>query len=132
MRLPTTVEKRVVHWFADRVDESHGRQLLSDLEKAQTEVVPADGSVVRFHLEGYVRPPYRGERAVPIDAIVLDADGAKLSVVLSEDENGRLYELQLIRYEQGAVIGPDWTTLRQLDPEEVIDLDQPESHRDKS
>jgi hypothetical protein len=63
---------------------------------------------------------------VPIDALVLDADGAKLSVVLAEDENGRLYELQLIRYAQGAVLGPDWTTLRQLHGKDVIDLDQPE------
>jgi hypothetical protein len=131
VRLPTSVEKSVIHWFADRVDELRRRQLLSDLEKAQAEVLPTDGgTAVRFHVDGYVRPPYLGERAVPIDAIVLDADGAKLSVVVSEDENGRLYELQLVRYERGPIIEPDWTTLRELDRKEMIDLERPESHND--
>ena len=78
-----------------------------------------DGATVRFHLEGYSPPLNSYEHPLPVDAMVTDSDGATLLVVLAQDDNGRLYELQLVRYEHGEVINPDWTTLRLLKPAEI-------------
>jgi hypothetical protein len=122
MRPLSQVAKDVVRWFGYRLDASEREQLMGDLDNATSEIVEPDGSAIRFDLNGYTHPPYGGERRLPIDAVVLDADGCALSVVLSLDENDRLYELRLIRYEHGDVIDPDWTTLRLLRPDEVIDL----------
>jgi hypothetical protein len=40
-----------------------------------------------------------------------DRDGAELAVDLYADPNNRLLELEIVRYEQGDLIDPDWTTL---------------------
>jgi hypothetical protein len=79
---------------------------------------------VRFHLHGYERPAYRFERPLAVNATVDDADGAKLAITLSQDENGRLFELQIIRFEPGDVMAPNWATLRLATDDETIDLDQ--------
>ncbi len=47
--------------------------------------------------------------------MVLDADGAALAVELAIDENGRLFDLRVIRCQDGDVINPDWSTLRALE-----------------
>ncbi len=122
MRPPTVMERNVVRWFAERVDEHQRQSLLSDLDHASAEEIQDEQLTIRFDIEGYTRPPYRGECPLPIDAMVLDADGEHLAVILSADENGRLFELQVIRFERGPVLRPEWATLRQLAPEEVIDL----------
>ena|SRR5437899_2114391 len=124
MRPLNAIEITVVRWFAERVDEPQRQSLLSDLDKATAEEIHDEQLTIRFEIDGYARPPYRLERPLPIDAAVLDADGATLAVVLSADENGRLFELQVIRFERGPVLGPDWTTLRLLGPGEVIRLNE--------
>jgi hypothetical protein len=125
MRPLSATEKSVIRWFAERVKESQRQSLLSDLEKATAEQIHDDQLTVRFEIEGYIRPPYRFERPFPVDAAVRDADGATLAVVLAADENERLFELQVVRFEKGPVLGPDWTTLRQLGLGEVVRLNQP-------
>ena len=42
---------------------------------------------------------------------MVDADGADITVSLYADENGRLYELELLRWDPGEIIDPDWKTL---------------------
>ena len=121
MRPLSAVEREVVGWVAQRVDESQRRDLLGDLDKATAEEIRDEHLTLRFHLDGYTRPPYRFERPLP-SATVVDRDGAKLDVTVSLDENGRLFELQVIRFEHGPVQGPDWTTLRDYEPGEVISL----------
>jgi hypothetical protein len=115
------VEREVVDWFAQRVDELQRRDLLADLDKAMAEEIRDEHLTIRFHINGYTRPPYRFERPL-LSAPVLDADGAKLHVTVSLDENGLLCELQVIRFDRGPVLGPEWSTLRLYDPGEVIDL----------
>lgn len=122
MRPLTGNEISVVRWFADRLDEPQRRALLNDLDKASAEELRDEQLTVRFDIAGYVRPPYRLEHPLAIDAAVLDADGSTLAVILSMDENGRLFELQVIRFESGPVLGPDWATLRRLRPGEVVRL----------
>jgi hypothetical protein len=96
--------------------------VLADLDRAVAEEILDEHFTVRFQVEGYTRPPYRFERPLPVDACVLDADGAKLDVSVSLDENGRLFALQVLRFEAGPVQRPDWTTLRALQPGEKVSL----------
>jgi hypothetical protein len=120
MRPLTSVEHDLVRWFAERVEDSRRERLLSDLS-----VVTADDDDfpgVRFHVPGYARSPNTHEHPVPVDAVVRDADGATVLVELLEDDNGRLYKLQVHRCASGDLVAPDWTTLRQLGPGEVTDL----------
>ncbi len=43
---------------------------------------------------------------------MLDKDGAELSVLLHADENGRLFELEFVRWDEGPLVGPEWGTLK--------------------
>jgi hypothetical protein len=122
MRPLTPVEKDVVSWFVTRLEEPQRQRLLGDLDNATVDEIRDEQMTICFHIEGYARPPYRFERPLPINACVLDTDGAKLAVTLAADENGRLFELQVIRFEAGPVIGPDWTTLRVLQSGELVNL----------
>jgi hypothetical protein len=45
-----------------------------------------------------------------VEGVVKEADGEPLVVVLYSDANGHLYELELIRWAEGYVQGPDWGT----------------------
>ena len=125
MRPLNATETSVVRWFADHVDDRKRQSLLADLDKALAEEIRDEQLTVRFEIDGYARPPYRLERPVLVDAAVLDADGTILAVILATDENGRLFELQVIRFERGPVLGPDWSTLRTLAPGEIIRLNEP-------
>jgi hypothetical protein len=44
-------------------------------------------------------------------ATVRDADGEHLSIALYADQNDRLFELEFIRFAEGTLISPDWSTL---------------------
>jgi hypothetical protein len=99
------------------LDDAKKRQLLDDLKRLSAEEVLLDGSTVRFEIAGYTRPPYHGQRLLPVQGMVLDADGETVSVLLHEDENGRIYELELVRYANGNVLGPDWATLKLISTE---------------
>jgi len=125
MRLLSAAEVSVIRWFAERVEEPLRQTLLTDLITARVEEIHDGQLTLCFEIEGYTRPQYRLERPFPVDAAALDADGATLAVVLSADENGRLFELQIIRFEQGPVLGPNWATLHQLEPGEIIRLNEP-------
>ena len=122
MRPLTASEISVIRWFAERTDESQRQSLLSDLEKATVEEIRDEQLALRFGIDGYSPPTDRYERPLPIHAAVLDADGATLDVELLTDHNGRLARLDVFRYEQGPVQGPDWTTLRLRRPDEVVQL----------
>lgn len=122
MRPPTTSEITVIRWFAERMDQSQRQSLLNDLDNATVEETHDEQLALRFDIEGYIAPTDRYERPLPIHAAVLDADGATLDVELLTDQNGRLAGLDVFRYEQGPVLGPDWTTLRLRPPDEVVQL----------
>src|SRR5215475_5100474 len=99
MRLLSAAEVSVIRWFAERVEEPLRQTLLTDLITARVEEIHDGQLTLCFEIEGYTRPQYRLERPFAVDAAALDADGAPLAVVLSADENGRLFELQIIRFE---------------------------------
>jgi hypothetical protein len=126
MRPLTATEISVVRWFAERVEEPQRQSLLSDLHKAVADEIRDEQLAIRFAIEGYSPPPSRFQRPLPIDAAVLDKDGATLDVELLTDQNGRLSGLDVFRYEAGPVLGPDWATLRIRRPDEVIRLNTPD------
>lgn len=66
-------------------------------------------------------------RPLPVDAAVLDTDGAVLDVRVHTDVNGRLMELEVLRVDDGPIAGPDWTTLRRRRPGESVRLNQADS-----
>lgn len=127
MRPPTASEVSVIKWFAERVNPSQRQTLLSDLDKAIVEEIHDEQLSIRFEIEGYRAPSDRVQRELPIDAAVLDADGATLDVFLLTDQNGRLAGLDVFRYEHGPVRGPEWATLRLRRPDEVVKLNTPDN-----
>jgi hypothetical protein len=82
------------------------------MEHATAEPVFGDGSRITFTIVGYQRPVYKGQHPFRVEGKVQDQDGSELSVLLHADENGRLLELELVRFDKGEVIAPDWSTLR--------------------
>ena len=112
MRDLTSSEKNLIRSIALRLPNEEGSQLLLDMAQATAVSIPCDGSRVIFNISGYQRPAYRGQHPFPVEGKVRDQDGSELSVLLYADENGRLLELELVRFDEGDVIEPDWSTLR--------------------
>lgn len=83
-------------------------RLISDLAVAEVKALNSDRSILRFHLPDYGRA--EGQNPLCPEGAVIDRDGAVLEVVVYTDRNHRLFELELIRYAEGDVIGPDWAT----------------------
>ncbi len=111
-RALTDAESNAIRIVAERLAPDAGRQLLADLHLATAESVTPDGSRIAFSISGYQRPPYRGQRSFGVQGDLLDKDGVKLTFDLFADENGRLLEMELIRWAEGSLVGPDWTTLK--------------------
>jgi hypothetical protein len=114
MRSLTPSEKQVIRSFAERLSDPERDQLLADVESALVETITKDRSRIVFSIRGYDRPPYRGQHPFRVEGKVTDRDGVELSVLLHSDENGRLFELEIVRFDEGEVIAPDWNTLRVL------------------
>lgn len=111
MRKLTREEELLIADFAGKLDEAERRQLLDDLKNASVSSVARDGSRVMFQIIGYERPRYRGQHPFAVEGRMLDGDGSELTVLLFADENGRLLELELIRWDAGDLLGPRWETL---------------------
>jgi hypothetical protein len=108
----TSHEQELIYRFAERLSDPQRRRLLQDAADATAETINADGSIIRFHLAGYERPPYRGQHSLPVEGTVIDADGASISVLLHQDESDHLYELELVRFDDGDLVAPQWDTFR--------------------
>lgn len=100
----------VVRQIVARLEPGERTRLLQDLDIATVERGNPAGSILEFRLPGYRALPRSGQRPLLVEARVRDADGEMLDVVLFVDPNGHLYELELIRWADGDVIGPDWRT----------------------
>ncbi|MDG5497702.1 hypothetical protein [Niveispirillum sp. BGYR6] len=111
MRSLTLEEKTLIMSFAYRLKEGERQQLLADLEQATAAPMTHDGAIIMFEIAGYQRPPYRGQHPFGVEGKMFDRDGADLTVLLHADENGRLLELEFIRWNEGDLLGPKWETL---------------------
>ena len=111
MKRPLTeTENMLVVRMAAKLPDRQRVQIIADLEHATAEPLNDDSSIVRFEIVGYQRAPSIG-RHTSVDGVAKDGDGAHLNVILFTDQNDRLYELEIVRFENGAIVGPDWTTL---------------------
>lgn len=108
----TDAEELVIRRVAEKLSEERQLRLLDDLAHATAEPATPDGARVVFDISGYQRPPYRGQHSLGVEGELLDKDGAKLSFDLFADENDRLLEMELIRWGEGNLIDPDWSTLK--------------------
>lgn len=105
-------EMNLIVCFAEQLDDVKRAQLLEDAANATVKVVAADESRLIFNINGYRRPPYAGQHLFGVEGRMLDSDNSELSVCLYADENGRLLELELIRWDSHELLGPRWNTLR--------------------
>lgn len=106
-----TEEERVaVCRLAESLPEPSRVRIIADLKHATVAAMNDAGTIIRFEIPGYEHPLKSGGK-IKVDAKMKDRDGAQLDVILFTDENDRLYELELVRFAEGAVIGPDWDTL---------------------
>ena len=112
MRPISSQERFLITRFAEKLDSATRKQLLLDLESASAEIVVEDGSRIIFNIAGYHRPPYRGQRSFGVEGKMLDKDTTELSLCLYADENGRLLELEFIRWDSNKIISPRWDTLQ--------------------
>ncbi|HQX64136.1 MAG TPA: hypothetical protein PK593_11825 [Thermomicrobiales bacterium] len=108
----TAEEVVAIRQVAERLTQERRLRLLEDLARSTANSATPDGSRVVFEITGYERPAYRGQHSFGVEGELLDKDGSKLSFDLFADENDRLLELELIRWGNGMVLGPDWATLK--------------------
>lgn len=111
-RLLSDTEKKVLSLVAENLPEGQRRQLLDDLANVSVESATPDGARTEFDIFGYDRPPYKGQHSFGVEGELLDKDGARISFDVYADENGRLLELELVRWDGGDLIDPDWSTLK--------------------
>jgi hypothetical protein len=105
-------ENDVILSIASRLDEDLSRRLNDDLIKAMAHDALEDGSRILFEIDGYIRPPYRGQHPFPVEGTMKDSDGADLQVILYADEQGHLLELEIIRWMGGPLRSPNWNSFR--------------------
>lgn len=112
MRLLSSEEKVIIELFANKLDQLERVQLLEDLSNSSAETVSSGGSRVIFEIENYQRPPYEGQHLYGAEGRALDDDGTELSVQIYADQNGRLLELEIVRWDFNDIINPKWDTLK--------------------
>jgi hypothetical protein len=119
MRRLTELEREALFTLANEVGKDGEReQLLSDLKHCVVEEASPDGSRVIFHIDGYQRPPYRGQDAFrgkdqfPVEGVVMDADGTEMDVAIYSDQNDRVLEFELVKHAIGPIVEPNWRSFR--------------------
>ena len=111
MRSLSDNELQLITRVAEKLALDERTQLLIDASKATVEAAVADASRLVFHISGYSRPLGKGQHLYAAEGRMRDSDGAELDVLLFADKDGRLLELEFVRYDPGDLIGPRWDTL---------------------
>jgi hypothetical protein len=112
-------ESEAIIAIAGTIESDSERDLLlADIRSCTVTSTVADGSMLMFNLEGYVRPEkwrqqqYKSRDGFRAEGVVKDKDGVDMDVMLFQDQNHRLLKLDIVRYQGGPVIAPDWSTFR--------------------
>ncbi|MEA9652473.1 hypothetical protein VDF13_20525 [Xanthomonas campestris pv. raphani] len=111
MRALYEFEKNLIDRVAESISGEAGVQLRLDARAASAVDCYSDYSKVSFIIDGYERPLYRGQRQFPAEIRAFDSDEEELTLNLYGDSNGRLFELEVIRWGGGQVISPRWDSL---------------------
>ena len=112
MRPLSNNEQNLIACFANKLDEAERGQLIADAADATVIAVTPDASRITFEIDRYHRPPYRGQHPLKAEGRMKDGDGSELSVLLHADENGRLLELEFIRWDSKDIQNLQWHTLQ--------------------
>lgn len=112
MRALSDAEKSLISRMAEKLPEKTRSQIMNDLSNAAVEFEYDKGSIVVLKIAGYERPADQSLKPFAVDGLVKDTDGEKIDVILHGDVNERLFQLELLRYAKGDIIGPDWNTLQ--------------------
>lgn len=111
MRAVSNRERLLIEGVARHLSPQAASQLIDDLNKCRAVDRFPDGAVVLFIIEGYDRPKYEGQHSYPVEIRLCDADGSELTAILFADPNNRLYELEIIRWDFGVMIGPNMESM---------------------
>lgn len=113
MKRPLTKDERdLIARIGEKLNTIERAQLLADATNASAVSATEDNSRIQFEISGYERPDYAGQHPFGAEGKMLDEDGTELSVLLHADKNGRLFELEFIRWGDGTLINPNWATLK--------------------
>lgn len=112
LRKLTAGERAALEKMAGRLPMDAGCQLLKDVDVCSVAAQTADGSLIRFDLPAYPRPTCAGQHAYAIEGVVTNLDQAEITVCIYADVKDRLLELELIKWEDTPILGPDWGTFR--------------------
>lgn len=119
MRKLNPKEKGIALAMANAVGSDIVRnQLLQDIQNCTVEDLVADGSMLRFHINGYARPPFQGQDTFrgadrfPVEGSIKDADGAEMDVLIFCDQNDRILEFEFVKHTGGTVMGPNWESFQ--------------------
>ena len=104
-------ERGFIRSVAMRLDPAERDKLPHDLTTARVESIAYDDSLLVLHLDGYQRPAEWGQHTYPLEGTMRDMDGAVVDVLLLADAAHRLYQLEFVRYSDGPLLRPNWSTL---------------------
>lgn len=108
----TEGEKSFIRSIAARLDPTDAARLINDFMNVRAEPTLEDGSLIVFHIADYVRPHTRGQHTYPYEGVLKDVDGAEVDALLFADPDERLFQLEFLRWADGPLQEPDWSTLR--------------------
>jgi hypothetical protein len=98
------------------VNIAHTESAVANDVKAMRGNLATNADVVGRLIVDGVEVEYRARLlpngTVNVGTLFLDSDGIELSVLLHADENGRLLELEFMRWDSSDLLGPNWETLR--------------------
>jgi len=101
----------VIQAVAAALGGENGKRLEEEYSQCSIVSLNETETIIRFLLPGRVVSGARGQASYGIEMTVNDADGQEIVVDLYRDFEGRLLELELIRFADGPVINPKWETL---------------------
>lgn len=112
-------ESEAIVLIAGSIESAAERdQLLTDIQSCTVISKNVDGSMLMFNIDGYMRPEkwrqsqYKARDGYIAEGVVKDKDGVDMDVMLFKDQNHRILKLDIVRYQGGPVLGPDWSTFR--------------------
>lgn len=105
-------ERHLIAYVASMLPPDEREDLMRDLDISHVARRSEDMQLVRFEIDGYTRPDYIGQRPYSAEAILKDVDDAELLLIIFKDQNQRLLELEIVRFDGGALQRPVLSTLK--------------------
>ena len=99
-------ERLLIEAVAKVLPAEPAAQLRADVDAAMA--VDQSRALVGFVVAGHARSEPPGDHPYPVEIEVPDADGEALSIILFADGDGRLLQLEIIRWDDEAVTAPNW------------------------